>query len=105
MYHGDDPPDHLVADDDRQVDLEGERALPEMDVGAAVRALLLLHRRPRADPMPVQPQVHVRADGRGALPARRLLRFITERKAQLAMLASSFGTLSGTRTRPESGST
>ena len=37
--HGDDPADHLVADDDRQVDLEGERALPEMDVGAADRGL------------------------------------------------------------------
>ena len=43
--HGDDAPDHLVAEDDRQVDLQRQRSLPEMDVGAADRAGLGAHQQ------------------------------------------------------------
>ena len=41
----DDAPDHLVAENDRQVDLERQRTLPKMDVGAADRAGLGAHQQ------------------------------------------------------------
>src|SRR4051812_5813706 len=37
---GDDAPDHLVADDHGQLDPQGQRALPEVDIGAADRTRL-----------------------------------------------------------------
>src|SRR3954469_17748120 len=39
------------------------------------------------------------------MPSRTSMAFITDRNARLDKLASSFGTLSGTRTRPASGIT
>jgi hypothetical protein len=37
---GNDAPDHFMADDHGQLDLQGQRALPKMDIGAADRARL-----------------------------------------------------------------